>query len=251
MATTTNYGWTTPDDTDLVKDGAAAIRTLGSSVDTTTKNLNPSTTLGDIEYRSSTSNTNTRLGIGTTGQLLTVSGGVPAWATDASGLKLINSTSFSAVSSQSLNSVFSATYDNYRIVISYTAAGAASPVQVKMRMRASGSDNTGTYYTSNYYFYGGSFTDLSYETNAGFLAGYASNNTTEGPSLAVIDIMNPFSASATVMQGDGQTFLSNLGHSYTQRLSGTSFAATSFDGFTLIPASSTITGKVRVYGYSN
>jgi hypothetical protein len=29
MATTTNYGWETPDDTDLVKDGAAAIRTLG------------------------------------------------------------------------------------------------------------------------------------------------------------------------------------------------------------------------------
>jgi hypothetical protein len=52
MATTTNYGWTTPDDTALVKDGAAAIRTLGSSVDTTTKALNPSTTLGDIEYRS-------------------------------------------------------------------------------------------------------------------------------------------------------------------------------------------------------
>ena len=48
MATTTNYGWTTPDDTALVKDGAAAIRTLGSSVDTTTKNLNPETTLGDI-----------------------------------------------------------------------------------------------------------------------------------------------------------------------------------------------------------
>lgn len=35
MATTTNYSWTTPDDTDLVKDGAAAIRTLGSSIDTT------------------------------------------------------------------------------------------------------------------------------------------------------------------------------------------------------------------------
>jgi len=80
MATTTNYGWTTPDDTSLVKDGAAAIRTLGSSIDTTTKNLNPSTTLGDIEYRSSSANTNTRLGIGTTGQVLTVSGGVPAWA---------------------------------------------------------------------------------------------------------------------------------------------------------------------------
>ena len=80
MATTTNYGWTTPDDTALVKDGASAIRTLGSSIDTTTKNLNPSTTLGDIEYRSSTANTNTRLGIGSTGQVLTVSGGVPSWA---------------------------------------------------------------------------------------------------------------------------------------------------------------------------
>lgn len=84
MATTTNYSWTTPDDTDLVKDGASAIRTLGTAIDTTTKALNPSTTLGDIEYRSSTADTNTRLGIGTTGQVLTVSGGVPVWA--ASGL---------------------------------------------------------------------------------------------------------------------------------------------------------------------
>jgi hypothetical protein len=81
MANTTNYNWETPDDTDLVKDGAAAIRTLGSSIDTTTKALNPSTTLGDIEYRSATANTNTRLAIGTTGQVLSVVGGVPAWAT--------------------------------------------------------------------------------------------------------------------------------------------------------------------------
>lgn len=34
MATTTNFGWETPDDTDLVKDGAAAMRTLGNSIDT-------------------------------------------------------------------------------------------------------------------------------------------------------------------------------------------------------------------------
>lgn len=35
MATTTNYAWETPDDTDLVKDGALAIRTLGNEIDTT------------------------------------------------------------------------------------------------------------------------------------------------------------------------------------------------------------------------
>jgi hypothetical protein len=38
MATTTNYGWTTPDDTSLVKDGASAIRSLGSAIDTTVFN---------------------------------------------------------------------------------------------------------------------------------------------------------------------------------------------------------------------
>jgi hypothetical protein len=99
MATTTNYGWTTPDDTALVKDGAAAIRTLGSSVDTTTKNLNPETTLGDIAYRSSTANVKTRLGIGSTGQVLTVAGGVPSWATtSAGGMTLLSTTTLSSTS---------------------------------------------------------------------------------------------------------------------------------------------------------
>jgi hypothetical protein len=99
MATTTNYGWTTPDDTDLVKDGAAAIRTLGSSVDTTTKNLNPETTTGDIAYRSATANTNTRLALGTAGQVLTVNSGAtaPEWATPASvgGMTLLSTTTLS------------------------------------------------------------------------------------------------------------------------------------------------------------
>lgn len=99
MPTTTNYGWTTPADTDLVKDGASAIRTLGSSADTTVKNLNPETTLGDIAYRSSSANVKTRLAIGTTGQVLTVSGGVPAWVTPASGsLTLLSTTSLSGAS---------------------------------------------------------------------------------------------------------------------------------------------------------
>jgi hypothetical protein len=88
MATTTNYGWDTPDDTDLVKDGAAAIRTLGSSIDTTTKNLNPQTTTGALAYRSATSNVNTALPIGTAGQVLAVNSGAtaPEWITNPSGL---------------------------------------------------------------------------------------------------------------------------------------------------------------------
>jgi hypothetical protein len=84
MATTTNYSWTTPDDTDLVKDGAAAIRTLGSSADTTVKDLNPGTTAGDIDYYTS-STAKARVAIGTAGQVLKVNGGgtAPEWATTA------------------------------------------------------------------------------------------------------------------------------------------------------------------------
>lgn len=44
MATTTNFGWETPDDTDLVKDGAAAIRTLGQAIDTSMADLEGGTT---------------------------------------------------------------------------------------------------------------------------------------------------------------------------------------------------------------
>lgn len=78
MATTTNYGWTTPNDTDLVKDGAAAIRTLGSSVDTSMADL-----LG-----------------GTTGQSLTKASATDmdfTWADPASGggMTLLSTTTLS------------------------------------------------------------------------------------------------------------------------------------------------------------
>jgi hypothetical protein len=127
MATTTNYSWETPDDTDLVKDGASAIRTLGSSIDTTTKNLNPSTTLGDIEYRSSTANVNTRLGIGSSGQVLTVSGGVPAWTTPAGGGKVLQ------VVQQVLTTnttVASTTFTDSGLTLSITPSSTSSKIMV-------------------------------------------------------------------------------------------------------------------------
>lgn len=121
MATTTNFGWTTPNDTDLVKDGAAAIRTALNGVDTSFLDLkggttgqvlakasatdldfvwsadaagmtNPMTTTGDTIYSSSGS-TPARRAIGTTGQVLTVSGGIPTWATPSTSanFSLLNS----------------------------------------------------------------------------------------------------------------------------------------------------------------
>jgi hypothetical protein len=123
MATTTNYGWTTPDDTALVKDGAAAIRTLGSSVDTTTKNLNPETTLGDLAYRSSTANVKTRLGLGTAGQVLQVNSGAnaPEWATPSSGGMTLLSTTTLTGASVTISSI-PATYKSLKLYVFNTTS---------------------------------------------------------------------------------------------------------------------------------
>jgi trimeric autotransporter adhesin len=81
---TTNYGFVLPTSSDLVTDLPADFDVALQGVDTRLKALQPGTTLGDIAYSSATANTNTRLPIGTAGQVLAVSGGgVPAWTTTA------------------------------------------------------------------------------------------------------------------------------------------------------------------------
>ena len=80
---TSNYNFVLPTATDLVTDLPADFEVALQGVDTQLKALQPGTTLGDLAYSSATANTNTRLPIGTTGQVLAVSGGVPAWTTTA------------------------------------------------------------------------------------------------------------------------------------------------------------------------
>jgi hypothetical protein len=152
MATTTNFGWDTPDDTDLVKDGAAAIRTLGQSIDTSLVDLkggttdqvlaknsgtdmdfkwvtdatgmaNPMTTTGDTIYSSSGS-TPARLGIGTAGQVLQVNSGAtaPEWATPAAGggMTLLSTTAITNIKTISITSI-DQTYNELVIVMSDAA----------------------------------------------------------------------------------------------------------------------------------
>jgi hypothetical protein len=82
---TSNYGFVLPTSSDLVTDLPADFDVALQGVDTRLKALQPGTTLGDLAYSSATANTNTRLAIGTSNQVLTVSGGVPAWVTPAGG----------------------------------------------------------------------------------------------------------------------------------------------------------------------
>jgi hypothetical protein len=75
MPTTTNFGWTTPADTDLVKDGAAAIRTLAGNIDTSLVDLKGGTT-GQVLAKAS----NTDLDF-----TWSADAGIPATIVDAKG----------------------------------------------------------------------------------------------------------------------------------------------------------------------
>lgn len=84
---TSNYSFVLPTSTDLVTDLPADFEVALQGVDTRLKALQPGTTLGDLAYSSATANTNTRLPIGSAGQVLTVVGGVPAWSSETGDIE--------------------------------------------------------------------------------------------------------------------------------------------------------------------
>jgi hypothetical protein len=125
MATTTNYSWTTPDDTALVKDGASAIRSLGTAIDTTTYNnsLLPIVKTivdakGDI-IAATAADTVSRLAVGANDTVLTAdstAGTGLKWATPSSGGMTLISTTTLTGASVTLSSI-PATYNHLQIVI--------------------------------------------------------------------------------------------------------------------------------------
>jgi hypothetical protein len=164
MATTTpNFGWAVPTSTDLVKDGAVAIETLGDSIDASLVDLkggttgqilakasgtdmdftwvsdaagmtNPMTTTGDIIY-SSPGSTPVRRGIGSTGQVLTVSGGVPTWATPAGGGGKVLQVVSSAITTET--TIASTTFTDTGITATITPTSSTSKILVMIMAQSS------------------------------------------------------------------------------------------------------------------
>ena len=245
---TTNYGWPMPTATDLVTDLPADFAAFGQPVDTTLKALNPETTLGDIAYRSSTANTNTRLGIGTTGQVLTVAAGVPAWGSVSAGLNLITRQTFSNVANTSttFDGVFTSTYQNYLILID-NFYGVTQGDDIYFQWRYAGP----TTQSSTYYW------GQEVLTYAPAITSYAGGNPANEIQLA----RNLGTSTYTT---SGRYYASNVGNS-SQRatLSGTTTSiyaqeetgisafndtARTYTGFILSSSSSNIYGTVSVYG---
>ena len=123
---TTNYSWPMPTSTDLVTDLPADFALFGQPVDTTLKALNPQTTTGALAYRSATSNVNTALPIGTTGQLLSVVSGVPAWATVASGAVV----QVKSMNSATATSTSSSTFQDSTLTLAITPTSASNKILV-------------------------------------------------------------------------------------------------------------------------
>jgi hypothetical protein len=213
MATTTpNYGWAVPTSTDLVKDGATAIETLGDAID---------------------ASMNTALG------------------TKKAGMVLLNTTSFSGVTSFSLTAnSFSATYDDYKVLVDIT--GFATAGTMSARLRASGTDDSTANYSNGVYEVRTNNTSAILAANLGQTSFNLNSSSIDATQCSVsysFDVISPKLATRTKVVG----FSSGL------TTSGTDFryfyhahifnGTTAFDSISFIGPGN-MTGRVSVYGYS-
>ncbi len=151
---------------------------------------------------------------------------------------------FSASSAVSLNDVFSSTYQNYRIILQSTNTSAAA---IRMRLRVSNADSTANSYGTGYYYkqLGGAGVG---SISDGFTTSWTvQQDSAQSASNVTIDIFRPFEVTSTFTHFFNNT-TDNIHAIY---LGGNVFnASTSFTGFTIYPASSSISGTVSVYGYN-
>jgi hypothetical protein len=203
MATTTpNYGWTVPTSTDLVKDGATAIETLGDAID---------------------ASMNTALG------------------TKKAGMVLLNTTSFSGVTSISLPAnTFSSAYQNYVLKgILYCDS------QVDIRLRAAGSDNsTASSYQTELH-YGDANTSVgSYSTGTTGIIGVSRSGEKLSFNMDIFDINLAAKTYLQVQSVRPPTNMQvyNIGMIHTQTVA--------YDSMTFFSASGNFAAgsKISVYG---
>jgi hypothetical protein len=224
--TTTNFGWDIPQSTDLVKDGATAIAALGQDIDT-----------AFVDFKG-----------GTTGQVLKKSSATDLdveWGTASSGLTLINTTSFSAVASQSFNNVFSASYNYYRIIGSVIGS---TGLNIAVRLRVAGADNSAAEYRRQILTVGSTTVEGTRTTGDTSWPGALGDVTTTDRNYCMLEIANPFiSANTTALRTNSDSSSGNI--NLNQVAFGINNTA-SYTGFTAIASTGNMTGTISVYGFN-
>jgi len=247
MATTTNYSWTTPDDTALVKDGAAAIRSLGTAIDTTVfTNANAAIAKtivdakGDI-IAATAADTVSRLAVGANGTVLTAASGQATgleWALPASGgMTLLSTTSLSGATttissiSGSYNNLFGIIYgvSNATATGVFRIAPNGATTACNERLR----DDTNSDIANGYYLLSSQYNPLFTSTSNIF--------TFTIPNYASSSIIKPISHTSSFIR-TGTTWYQNLGNgSYNATTEITSLVFSNAGG-------NHSTGTVLLYG---
>lgn len=258
MATSPIYNWPEPDNTDLVKNGALAMRTLGDAIDTTMGTMVAKTIVdakGDI-IAATAADTVSRLAVGANDTVLTADSTTATglkWAAPAggsSGLTLINSTTFSGATSVAVDSVFTSTYSNYFIQTNFTSVGSTNQT-LGLRLRAGGTDYSGgdyinqgmRAYPSAVAYTGGVLTAFDLHTLSSANPAYGHHS---------VQLLAPNIANFTKINSMGNGYTASPSFTYdTLHMSGLLATTTQYDGFKLFVASGNIAGTVKIYGYQN
>ena len=258
MATTTNYSWTTPDDTDLVKDGASAIRSLGTAIDSTVfTNAGNAVQKSTIDAKGdllvgTADNTVGRLAVGTNGYTLVADSAETTglkWAAASSGaLVLVSRQSFSGVADTgtTFDGVFTSTYKNYQIVIE-DMESTSNGAWLYFQYRYAGP----TTQAASYY---GSVTNFDH-------TGTTTN--TAQSAVSQISMMRIGSTGSATNGQVGNYYVSKVGASGKPAITGqgagnattgafnlgvTQDTSRTYTGFILSASAGNITGTVAIYG---
>jgi hypothetical protein len=160
------------------------------------------------------------------------------------GLTHLRTTSFTSVSTISVNDVFNSQFDNYKLVFDLQGS---SDALVSLRLRVSGADNSSNVYTQQGVQTGAG--TIGNPTGVGTTTSFSLINVTNGTDAngASMDLLLPFVARRTRHSLSG--FCYNGGTNSSVFRGGEHNSATSFTGFSLITSAGNITGTVTVYGY--
>ena len=157
---------------------------------------------------------------------------------------------FTGVTNVSLNGIFSATYDNYRVAVNVTSGSTGG--YARLRNRLSGTDAATNYSYAAVY-----GTKSTAAGNATFASDSTFADTTSMLGIdfdatvggqAFLEVGRPFDTKPTYFATPYNKLTAS---SVTGYIAGMHSTATSYDGLTLLSSAGTITGTIRVYGYRN
>lgn len=153
-------------------------------------------------------------------------------------------TTFTTSNSITADSVFSADYDNYLVMVTCTAT--TNTPNMNLQLRAAGSTASGANYSRTYLGVGTSAFVARTTNETAWIFGTFDDTLV---TTTAINLWNPFAATTTVYHS-----MNYFGATATtpefQIFAGNHTLTTSYDGIIMTPTAGTVTGFYTIYGYN-